>query len=288
MILVDYTQIAIGSLMVALQRGKDLNMDLVRHITLNNLRFYRTKFKEMYGELVICCDSRHYCRRDYFPNYKANRKKDREASGQDWDAIFETLNSIRDELKEFFPYKVVDVYGAEADDIIAVVIHERAHGRSIIISSDKDFIQLHGLNVEQFSPVTKKMVNNKSPSLYLKEHILKGDRSDSIPNILSADDTFVTEKRQKPIRKAVIAELLEQMKKYDPQMLHTLANCSRDTWIRNWQRNETLIDLTKIPRDIVINILEEYDSVLVGKRSELFNYFVEKKLTDLIDRLGEY
>ena len=109
MILVDYTQIAIGSLMVALNRGQDLDKNLVRHITLNNLRFYRTKFKEEYGELVICCDSRHYWRRDYFSNYKANRKKDREASGQDWDLIFETLNDIRDELKAHFPYKVVDV-----------------------------------------------------------------------------------------------------------------------------------------------------------------------------------
>ena len=292
MILIDYTQIAIGSLMVALNRGQDLDTDLVRHITLNNLRFYRSKFKDECGELVICCDSRHYWRRDYFPNYKANRKKDRESTGHDWDLIFETLNDIRDELKAHFPYKVVDVYGAEADDIIAVLVRERADTKNVIISSDKDFIQLHSENVLQYSPVTKKMIKNDDPWSYLAEHILRGDRSDGIPNVLSPDDTFTASKRQKPIRKIVIAELLEGMMFLDaerqPDTLATVARCPKDTWMRNWQRNKTLIDLSKIPDEVLINIVEEYDSVLVAKRSELFNYFVENKLTDLIDRLGEY
>ena len=294
MILVDYTQIAIGSLMVALNRGQDLDKNLVRHITLNNLRFYRTKFKEECGELVICCDSRHYWRRDYFSNYKANRKKDREASGHDWDLIFETLNDIRDELKAHFPYKVVDVYGAEADDIIAVLVKKRGDDKKMIISSDIDFIQLHTEHVSQYSPVTKKVVNGKEPIAYLREHIIRGDRSDGVPNIYSPDDTFTENKRQKPIRKTVVAELLdlledEQGTVWDnPKMLYTIARCPKDTWIRNWQRNETLIDLSKIPEEISINIIQEYDSVLTGKRNELFNYFVENKLTDLIDRLGEY
>ena len=274
--------------MVALNRGQDLDINLVRHITLNNLRFYRSKFKEECGELVICCDSRHYWRRDYFPNYKANRKKDRAATGHDWDLICDPLNGIRDELKAHFPYKVVDVYGAEADDIIAVLVRERADDKNIIISSDKDFIQLHSDNVSQYSPVTKKIVNGKEPVAYLREHILRGDRSDGIPNILSPDDTFTESKRQKPMRKTTIVTIMEAMTEYKPELLYHLAKCPEDTWRRNYRRNETLIDLSKIPNEVLINIVEEYDSVLTAKRSELFNYFVEKKLTDLIDRLGEY
>ena len=142
-----------------------------------------------------------------FPNYKANRKKDRAATGHDWDLIFETLNDIRDELKAHFPYKVVDVYGAEADDIIAVLVRERADTKNVIISSDKDFIQLHSDKVLQYSPVTKKIVNGKEPVAYLREHILRGDRSDGIPNILSPDDTFTASKRQKPIRKSVVVDV---------------------------------------------------------------------------------
>ena len=181
MILIDYTQVALGSLMVSLNRGEELSKNLARHITLNSLRHYRSKFTEDYGELVICCDSRKYWRREYFPNYKANRKKDREKSEYDWNFIFEILNDIEDELKEFFPYKVIEVEGAEADDIIAT-LSNCGEEQIMIVSSDKDFIQLHSFLVEQYSPLTKKLVNNNDPKQYLKEHIIKGDRSDGVPN----------------------------------------------------------------------------------------------------------
>ena len=289
MILIDFTQIALGSLMVALNRGEELDENLVRHICLNNLRYYRTRFKEEFGELIICCDSKHYWRRDYFPNYKANRKRDRADSPYDWDVIFECLNKIRDELKENFPYKVLNVYGCEADDIIATLIKSgKLDKNTLIVSSDKDFIQLHSIHVSQYSPVSKKMINGKDPINYLREHIIRGDRSDGVPNVMSADDTFVSDKRQKPIRKATVSSLMEAMDQWEPEKLFQLAKCPKDTWVRNWQRNETLIDLSKIPKEITREINKEFDEAKVGSRSNLFNYFVENKLTKLIDNLGDF
>ena len=290
MILIDFTQIAIGSLMVAINRGgEEVDESLVRHLVLNNLRYYRSRFTEKYGELVICCDSKHYWRRDYFPNYKANRKKDRASSGYDWDFIFTTLNGVRDEIKEHFPYKVLEVYGAEADDIIAILIKQvQDDPDDIIISSDKDFIQLHGFHVKQYSPVSKKFVNDTVPHEYLREHIIKGDRSDGVPNVLSPDDTFVAEKRQKPMRKTMLMTLTEAMEKWEPKDLFQLAKCNRDTWMHNWQRNETLIDLDKIPNDIRDEILREFKDAQTGDRSKLFNYFVEKKLNNLIQSIGDF
>ena len=290
MILIDFTQIAIGSLMVAINRGgQEVDDTLVRHLVLNNLRYYRSRFTEKYGELVICCDSKHYWRRDYFPNYKANRKKDRESSGYDWNFIFTTLNNVRDEIKEYFPYKVIEIYGAEADDIIAILTKQvQDDPDTIIISSDKDFIQLHGFHVKQYSPVSKKLINDTSPLEYLREHIIKGDRSDGVPNVLSPDDTFTESKRQKPIRKTMLITLTEAMDKWEPKDLFQLAKCNRDTWVRNWQRNETLIDLGKIPQDIRDEILREFNNAPTGDRSKLFNYFVEKKLNNLIQSIGDF
>ena len=291
MILIDFTQIAIGSLMVALNRSNQSETDenLVRHLVLNNLRYYRSRFIEKYGELIICCDNKHYWRRDYFPNYKANRKRDRAATGLDWNAIFTHLNQIRDEIKENFPYKVVDVHGAEADDIIATLV-KRSQGdaNNLIVSSDKDFIQLHGDYVDQYSPVTKKMINGKDPVEYLREHIIRGDRSDGVPNILSADDTFVSEKRQTPMRKTMIVTIMEAMKEYEPELLYRLAKCPEDTWRRNYRRNETLIDFNKIPNDIQDEILREFENVKVGSREGLFDYFIKNRLNNLIDNLGEF
>jgi len=290
MILIDFTQIAIGSLMVAINRGgQEVDETLVRHLVLNNLRYYRSRFTEEYGELVICCDSKHYWRRDYFPNYKANRKKDRASSGYDWDFIFTTLNGVRDEIKEHFPYKVLEVYGAEADDIIATLVKQvQDDPDTIIISSDKDFIQLHGFHVKQYSPVSKKLINGTDPVEYLREHIIRGDRSDGVPNVLSPDDTFVAEKRQKPMRKTMLMTLTEAMEKWEPKDLFQLAKCNRDIWMHNWQRNETLIDLDKIPHDIRDKILREFKNAPTGDRSKLFNYFVEKKLNNLIQSIGDF
>ena len=291
MILIDFTQIAIGSLMVAIHRAADntVDEDLVRLLVLNNVRYYRSRFKEEYGELIICCDSKHYWRRDYFPYYKATRKKERESSGLNWDSIFTNLNQVRDEIKKHFPYKVLEVYGAEADDIIAVLVRSNdGDATNLIVSSDKDFIQLHGFNVKQYSPVSKKFVNGSHPSEYLKEHILKGDRSDGVPNVLSADDTFVADKRQKPMRKTMLATLTEAMNTSEVIDLHSLAKCQKDTWIRNYQRNETLIDLNKIPSDIEDQILKQFRDTEVGDRSKLFDYFIKNKLNTLVDNIGEF
>ena len=296
MILIDFTQIAIGSLMVAVHRAPDNTIDenLVRHLVLNTLRYYRSRFIEKYGELVICCDSKHYWRKDYFPHYKATRKKERAASGLNWDDIFTNLNLVRDEVKEHFPYKVIEIYGAEADDIIATLVKEQNKDINLIVSSDKDFIQLHGSKVEQYSPVAKKIINGQDPVKYLREHIIRGDRSDGVPNILSADDTFVEEKRQRPLRKTIVAELLEHLEDEqgtiwdNPQRLYTIARCQKDTWLRNWQRNETLIDLNNIPTDIHDKILQEFKEVKVGDRSKLFDYFITNKLNNLVENIGEF
>ena len=295
MILIDYNQIALGALMVTLKRGEELSDDLVRHIVLNNIRYYRSRFTEKYGEVVICCDNKQYWRRKYFDYYKANRKKDREVSGHDWDAIFSILNDIRDELREYFPYKVMDIEGAEADDIIASLILADQHSKHLIVSSDKDFIQLHVYDVDQYSPLTKKMVKNKDPKRYLTEHILKGDRSDGVPNVLSPDDTFVTDKRQKPMRKAVISEVVDYLETKGTvfnmdmdDMCSTLTKCTKDTWKRNWQRNSTLIDLRACPSSIKADIEWAFSEYELPDRSRLFNYFVDKKLTTLIDSIGEF
>ena len=199
------------------------------------------------------------------------------------------MNSVRDEIKTHFPYKVLEIYGAEADDIIATLVKSNdGDAPNLIVSSDKDFIQLHGYNVKQYSPVSKKLLNGSDPVGYLREHIFKGDRSDGVPNVLSADDTFVAEKRQKPMRKTTLATLTEAMNTSDAIDLYNLAKCPRDTWIRNYQRNETLIDLTKIPNDIENEILNQFGNTEVGDRSKLFNYFVEKKLNNLIQSIGDF
>ena len=286
MILVDMNQVTISNLMVQINQSKtkSVDEDLVRHMVLNSLRMYRTKFGDKFGELVLTYDSRRYWRRDYFPNYKANRKKSRESSSLDWNSIFQSLNAIRDEIRETFPYKVVEVEGAEADDCIAAIVQHisvtpNEFEQILILSGDKDFIQLHKHNfVKQYSPVLKKFINNIDPSIYIREHVLKGDRSDGVPNFLSPDNTFVDGLRQKPMSTKKIADWIESK----PEDVFT------EEMMRNYQRNKTLIDLECIPKELVGRILEAYREPPQGDRSKLLNYFIQKRLKNLMADIGDF
>ena len=286
MILIDMNQVCISNLMMQIgsKRQNDVDENLVRHMVLNSLRMYRSRFSKEFGELVLCYDSKKYWRRDFFPNYKSNRKKDREASGLDWNLIFETLNNIRDEIRDNFPYKVLDVEGAEADDCIATVVDyisktPTAFEQVLVLSGDKDFIQLQKHNfVKQFSPVQKKFLNGQDPHLYIKEHIMKGDRSDGIPNFLSSDNTFVDELRQKPLAKKKIENWIG----LEPEDFCT------EEMLRNYQRNKTLIDLECIPDVLKEKILLEYLKPPKGDRANLLNYFINKRLKNLMNDIGDF
>ena len=280
MILLDMNQISIASLMMHLHMTKADTVDenMVRHMILNSVRMYRTMFNQECGEIVFTWDSRHYWRRDYFPEYKLNRKMARKKDNLDWNDIYAVLNKIKDELRENLPYKYLEVYGAEADDIIAVLCKKYQNEDIVIVSADKDFIQLHKYpKVKQYSTNTKKMINGIDPNVYIKEHILKGDSSDGIPNVLSPDNTFVDGLRQKPLSKKKIEVMLQT----DFDYLH-------DEVKRNYQRNEKLINLDNVPEELELHILNEFDSAPCGNRSKLLNYFISSKLKTLTESIGEF
>jgi|SaaInlV_150m_DNA_2_1039686.scaffolds.fasta_scaffold00141_27 hypothetical protein len=301
MILLDYSQIVIANVMM---NKKLMSEDYVRHTVLNTIRMYHHKFNEEYGNLVVCCDARNNWRKDVFKYYKANRKIIKDKSDFDWSELYRILHKIREELSENFPYKVVYIDKAEADDIIATLVMFREKKTSklkdghdsdavvtsieelffvpepvLILSSDKDFIQLQKYeNVTQYSPLSKKYLNSDNPVNFLREHILRGDATDGVPNFMSSDDTFVTDKRQTPILKKKVSVWSE----LDPD-----AFCEGEQ-LRNYRRNEMLIDLTKIPEWLQTNIVDEYDNLPEVGRSKLFNYFIKHKLKILMEQINEF
>lgn len=284
MILLDLNQVCISNLMAQLGNYTNTKVeeDLLRHMVFNSIRSLKNKFASEYGELVICCDDKKVWRKDVFPFYKANRKKARQESDIDWNHIFTTLNKIKEELKEFFPYRVIQVEGAEADDVIGTLVVK--HGqllntgeKILILSGDKDFVQLQVFgNVSQFDPVRKKVIKSEDPIAFTRELILRGDRGDGIPNILSPDDSLVLNTRQKPIRIDRFIGMSNPRKELSGELL------------RNWIRNEELIDLTFIPQDIQDSIIEQYDLQSNKTKEKLFDYFVSKKLKVQLEHFNEF
>ena len=285
MIIIDLNQVSISNLMQ--QLGNHLNSKLdenmLRHMILNSIRSYVTKFGNEYGEVVIACDDKNYWRRQAFPYYKAHRKKAREQSELDWSTIFQTLEKIRNELNDNFPYKVIHIESAEADDVIGSLVSEYgnedlSYGEKILIlSGDKDFVQLQKYaNVVQFDPIRKKWIKHTDPQKFLFEHICKGDQGDGIPNILSDDNTFVSDKRQKPMTQKRMDQLFEsEMNADNPNY-------------RNFVRNKQLVDLSEIPTYIRTAVIDKYNEPKTIGKSKLVNYFIEHKLKNLMEHIGEF
>ena len=281
MILVDLNQVLISNLMAQVRGKGDVkpNKEMIRHMVLNSLRGFNVKFKEEYGTMVLCSDAGDPWRRDFYPHYKHSRKMARQDGPFDWDNIFNVITEIKNELKENFPYVVMYVENSEADDIIATLVKQQTEDKYLIVSGDKDFVQLqHYGNVYQWSPLLKGYIGeNEDPVKFLREQIIKGDRSDGVPNIMSDDDVFVKGERQKPITKKQLEEWIDieniplgaETKKY-------------------YNRNKKLIDLSQIPLTIETNIINTYKNYKVKDRSLLLPYFIDKKLKSLIDKINDF
>jgi hypothetical protein len=290
MIVVDYNQTAISSLMAELASHKsvEIRIDLVRHIIINALRSYKNKFSSEYGQMIIACDNRYYWRKTIFPYYKAGRKKTRDNSIFDWHSIFDALNLIRDEIEEHFPYPVLNVEGAEADDIIATLAeYAQTSGLGgqpepfLILSGDHDFQQLQKWsNVKQYSPIQKLWLTiDDDPSYVLMEHIVRGDKGDGIPNILSADDIFITKGRQKALK----TELVNAWRTQRPEMFITTPELQR-----NYERNKNLIDLSCVPGEIKTAILDCYHHTPSKSPSQLMAYFMQHRMKNMLDVITEF
>lgn len=281
-ILLDYSGISMSSILTQLKHAEP-SEDFIRHIILNSIRGYNEKFRRKYGELVVVCDGGSW-RKDAFEHYKASRKTNREKSKTDWSEVYRLMNMVKDEIHEFLPYRVMQSKGAEADDIIAVLAQrsqEVEFGETIqpvmVVSSDQDFCQLQKFkNVEQFSHMNKKLLVEPHPTRYLFEHIIKGDSGDGIPNILSAEDTFVSGARQTPIT----AKKIEAV--YAAKTPQALVEVFGEDALQRFNQNRQLIDFDCIPAELKARILDIFDKYPKKDNSKVLNYLVSKNCRQLI------
>ena len=286
MILVDLNQVLIAGMMTQINKSKSntIEENLVKHMALNILRNHIKTFKKSYGEVILCCDNRKYWRKDIFPYYKASRKKNREKSNLDWHLIFDILGRFKNDLKEYFPYKVIDVEGAEADDIIGTLAPRHvAHEDVLILSSDGDFLQLQRYSndkyqIKQYNPTTKKFIVSDNPVDALKEKIIRGDAGDGIPNVLSASDSFVNSIKQKSITEGKLQVMMNQnWEDWDNEYARV-----------NFDRNQRLIDLSFIPAEIKQQIINTYEEFKPSPKNKLLDYFISNKLMNLMDVIEDF
>jgi hypothetical protein len=281
MILVDSMQICLANIAMATKvYGDEISEDYVRHMILNSLRKYNKEHKEEYGEMVLCYDGSKNWRKSIYPEYKAHRRRIRSESDIDWDLLFTWIYTIRDEIKNNFPYRVIHVAEAEADDIIAVLAREAdPFENHLIVSSDKDFIQLHDFTgCKQYDPIRKRWLTGDSAESLINK-IFYGDKGDGVPNILSDNLVFVEGRRQTPLQK----KKYESWKGFeDPTVV-----IPRE-FIGNYERNKTMVDLNEQPKDVVEQILAQYDEGVKGRNDKIFGYLINKRLAQLQESVQDF
>jgi hypothetical protein len=282
MLLLDMSAIVVSATTAQFAQGTPLDEHMMRSIMLSQTLYYKKKF-HAYGRPILCFDSHHYWRKDNFEFYKMNRKKARADSKFDWKEFHRLYDIVKAEFYEFVPYMSLEVDRCEADDIIAVLA-KNSPKPVLIVSGDKDLLQLQvrRKDIKQWSTSVKKYINLKTNEYSLIEHIIRGDSSDGIPNILSDPDTFICDhKRQKAIQKTFIKDA-ESMR--DPINI-----CPNADAIDRWKRNLELIDLNKIPKEYVKAIKQSYvNKAKNPNKDRLRTYFIEKNLRMMYSKINEF
>ena len=278
MIIIDYSGVATASILGTMYalNSQPLSINLARHTILKAIASYNLMFKKDYGNIVIACDSKYYWRKDIFPFYKCKRAKARDDSDVDWNIVHEYVNTVKEELKEWMHWPVLEVYGAEADDIIFALV-PNLNENVMIISRDHDLKQLQTFPyVQQYNPVEDRMEICEDPSRFIFDHIVKGDSGDSIPNIWSAENSFALSIRQKPATQKRIDPIWNNGNITVPPELQDRYNL-----------NKKLVAYYSVPEDLKINIQEAYNKES-GKKRDILKYFQKFRLRNLTESLQDF
>ena len=281
MIVLDTNQIMISSVFAMFGKKMDsLTINDIRRAVMKGIIYYRERFSDDYGDMVLCYDTNNYWRTKMFPHYKAMRKSKQKTSDIDWNKLYGLFDIVKKEIRDNLPFINLEVPTMEADDVISVICHYKEDEKILIVSSDKDFQQLQKMgHVYQYSPSHRDMLVCEDPKSYLLEHIIRGDSSDGIPNVLSDGDTFICEdKKQTIMNKKRFNNILEKVN--DGSIYNE--DCEFKS---NYERNENLIDLSRVPEDKKDNVINAYEAQVevFDRDTDFMGYFKSNGMYDLLE-----
>lgn len=226
--------------------------------------------QEYQVDILFAKDGYKLWRRErLFQEYKAHRKSKRDASPVDFELVYNVFDEVWEQLKSVLPFRFITLNGIETDDVIYETIMSEydSYDHFQIYSADGDFVQiLRNKKVELYNPKTKEFHNPEDSEFELFEKIIRGDKSDGIPNIYADSIT----ERQKPIFTTRIKSWHDNKNDFKEY----LKKEPKETQ-RRFVRNKRLIDMRDIPEDIKRQIRQ----ALVVPRTEfnLKNYLSTAK-----------
>ncbi len=247
----------------------------MRAVILSQIMRINNRLKDKYGRMVICIEGRGNWRVNEFSWYKYSRRHSKKESLIDWGEIYGWCNQILDELREWFPYQVLQVDNTEADDLLGVLALNAKEERVCVASNDGDCKQLLAHPLVDLYNIDKDVFTKcPDPLIWLQEAIIRGQGKDGVPNIYSPSDHFTLE--VKPRQKAITQKFLSTALTQSPEVF-----CENEEVYRRYKENEKLIDLRKVPEDIKQNILDEFNKMNYNKDAskKIYKYFFKHDLT---------
>jgi len=163
--------------------------------------------------IIVACDgSKGNWRKKYEPEYKGNRKEQREKSGINFVKIFEDFDWLLQKVDQATNWHVVKLDTIEADDIAAVACRYDKFKDSeiVLVSYDSDWEQMWNFpNVKIFSPMTKRYkIKPEKFDVYkfIAKKIKKETADNLVSPILSVNDF---NNREKVINLLELPEFVE-------------------------------------------------------------------------------
>ena len=246
-------------------------------------------------------------RQKIYPEYKSTRKVKRRLNRNvDWGtAPQDEQQSMRQQMGrlveylEQLPLTLVSVDGIEADDTMAYISQQLLPKSDVILmSTDKDFIQLVDDRVKVWSPTKKKLYNKQAvleefgiPSRnMLTYRILDGDKSDNINGVMGAGLKSLIKYIPKLTEDEdfTAMDLINFVNNSDSK-IKLLENIKKSSNLI--KRNYLLMQLNKV--DIPNHTKMKIQGAVNGKVPQLIKYkfqtmFLKDKLTHSIPNLDNW
>lgn len=194
-LIIDASNILYRTFFAHIKEALDVNIGMCHHIALSTVNKY---FNSTKADDVIMAFDDYSWRKEWtkdlstcvtYKKYKGTRRKDMSPSDRSkMEKFDEHIQEFIDLFRERTRVMVLHRKYLEADDLIAGYIQAHPEDEHILISSDKDFMQLLVRNnLKIIDPITDKERTleefNQDPDYFIFQKCLRGDTGD---NVMSA------------------------------------------------------------------------------------------------------
>lgn len=270
--------------------------NILRHAIINSFTTLKKRFGAEYGELIIAVDGKKNFRKDIYEHYKAGRAEARKKSDIPWNIVFDIVHRLVDEAKENWPWAVIEVDRAEADDVMFVLVEDIANHNTqsvgvmdddepekvLLDTRDQDMFQIHRPGLRQWDSRDRKFItlpSGMTAEAFRKDLIIRGDTTDGVENVFTPLGTLITPGVRQT---ACIAKRMNSVLQFENIFDYDLDPVIKE----RIKMNHQLVSSQGIPLDVRDEIVSKYKNRTINKKMKMLQYLQKHRCIRLIDEIN--